>query len=81
MEKKTLKTLAANHAIVHFGTLSVAMATNSPGLEGDTSGVPEGRKYTNVLRPPTVLAKMIPMKPIAYLRGEPRVIWEEEEME
>lgn len=57
------------------------MDTNSPRFEGETSRLPEGRRYANILRPPAVPAKTIPMKLIAYLRGEPKVIWEEEEVE
>ncbi|KAH0689108.1 hypothetical protein KY289_016466 [Solanum tuberosum] len=64
------------------------MTTNSPGqpllgvgqavvgMEPDTR-----RKYADVLRPASGIAKPIPMKPIAYLHGEPRIIWEEEEVE
>ncbi|KAH0632725.1 hypothetical protein KY284_035511 [Solanum tuberosum] len=66
----------------------MAMTTNSPGqpllgvgqavvgMEPDTR-----RKYADVLRPASGIAKPIPMKPIAYLHGEPRIIWEEEEVE
>ncbi|KAG5589354.1 hypothetical protein H5410_039868 [Solanum commersonii] len=33
-----------------------------------------------VLCPPTRINKPIPLKPISYLHGEPRIVWEEEEV-
>ncbi|KAH0669464.1 hypothetical protein KY285_023626 [Solanum tuberosum] len=64
------------------------MTTNSPGqsLLGinhtETSIKPEQkRQYAAILSPPTRIAKPIPLKPISYLHEEPRIVWEEEEVE
>ncbi|KAG5583448.1 hypothetical protein H5410_054075 [Solanum commersonii] len=64
------------------------MTTNSPGHpllgigQAATESDPEQRRqYAAVLCPPARIAKPIPMKPIAYLHGEPRIVWEEEEVE
>ncbi|KAG5605758.1 hypothetical protein H5410_027250 [Solanum commersonii] len=59
------------------------MATTSPRLDPDNplgSLDPPRSNYADILRPSTVNKKPIPMKPITYLHGEPRVIWEEAEM-
>uniref|UniRef100_M1D9E2 Uncharacterized protein n=1 Tax=Solanum tuberosum TaxID=4113 RepID=M1D9E2_SOLTU len=37
--------------------------------------------YANTLKPRSPQHKPIPMKQIAYLHGEPRIVWEEEEVE
>lgn len=37
--------------------------------------------YAGVLKPTQVVLKFVPLKPVMYLQGEPRVIWEEHEVE
>lgn len=39
------------------------------------------QNYADTLRPLQVTKKSVPLKPVSYLHGEPRVIWEEEEVE
>ncbi|KAK4706365.1 hypothetical protein R3W88_034060 [Solanum pinnatisectum] len=36
--------------------------------------------YANTIKPQSPQYKPVPMKQIAYLHGEPRIIWEEEEV-
>ncbi|KAK4737232.1 hypothetical protein R3W88_000929 [Solanum pinnatisectum] len=42
---------------------------------------PNKRSYANVIKPPQSQFKSLPLKQIAYLHGEPRIIWEEEEVD
>lgn len=37
--------------------------------------------YADILKPPHPNIKPIPMKVITYLHGEPRVVWEEDEVD
>ncbi|KAG5579777.1 hypothetical protein H5410_050404 [Solanum commersonii] len=37
--------------------------------------------YANTLTPPIQKTKWLPLKPITYLHGEPKIAWEEEEVE
>ncbi|KAG5581387.1 hypothetical protein H5410_052014 [Solanum commersonii] len=65
------------------------MATSTTGQPPPTGGdraTIEANASPNLnflapLRPTQPSAKPIPMKPVAYLHGEPRVIWEEDEVE
>ncbi|KAH0643590.1 hypothetical protein KY289_034564 [Solanum tuberosum] len=57
----------------------------SPLMEaGPTTQViiedPLKKSYANILKPPQSQYKPIPLKQIAYLHGEPRIVWEEEEV-
>ncbi|WMV15119.1 hypothetical protein MTR67_008504 [Solanum verrucosum] len=42
---------------------------------------PNKRSYANVIKPPQSQCKSLSLKQIAYLHGEPRIIWEEEEVD
>lgn len=80
MKKFSLEILAANDTVDRYEAFPVAMATNSPRLEGETSRAQEGRRYADVLCLPTAPTKLIPLKSITYLHGEPKIIWEEDEV-
>ncbi|KAG5600513.1 hypothetical protein H5410_031883 [Solanum commersonii] len=44
-------------------------------------GQPSTKSYANTIKPKSPPHKPVPMKQIAYLHGEPRIVWEEEEVE
>ncbi|KAH0669629.1 hypothetical protein KY285_023796 [Solanum tuberosum] len=64
------------------------MTTSSPvqpptGVDlalGDGKLIPKP-SYLDMLCPPIQETKPLTLKPISYLHGEPRVLWEEEEIE
>ncbi|KAG5616665.1 hypothetical protein H5410_016489 [Solanum commersonii] len=43
-------------------------------------GKPSTMTYANTIKPRSPQYKPVPMKQIAYLHGEPRIIWEEKEV-
>ncbi|KAH0746415.1 hypothetical protein KY285_008072 [Solanum tuberosum] len=45
------------------------------------TGQPQQPLFANTLKPNKPIHKPIPMKQITYLHGEPRVIWEEDEVD
>uniref|UniRef100_M1DV65 Uncharacterized protein n=1 Tax=Solanum tuberosum TaxID=4113 RepID=M1DV65_SOLTU len=54
-------------------------ATGQPNPEVGLS-IPSSKiTYAESLKPKATQIKLIPLKPITYLHGEPQVIWEQEE--
>ncbi|KAG5631915.1 hypothetical protein H5410_003632 [Solanum commersonii] len=55
----------------------------APTFKGVISnlGQPLNTTYTNTIKSSNSQHKLIPMKQVAYLLGEPRIVWEEEEVE
>lgn len=58
------------------------MATTSTGqpLTGVDYHKNPKPNYADILKQPQPELKSIPMKPVVYLHGEPRVVWEEDEI-
>ncbi|KAG5570641.1 hypothetical protein H5410_060407 [Solanum commersonii] len=54
------------------------MATTATGSPNPKSHKPT---YAGLLQPQTATKKFIPLKSIIYLHGEPKIIWEQEEIE
>lgn len=58
------------------------MVTDSTGQPPTGLDCPKTPRlnYADLLKHPKTVIKFIPSKPISYLHGEPRVVWEEEEV-
>ncbi|KAG5571022.1 hypothetical protein H5410_060788 [Solanum commersonii] len=68
-----------NHG--HCVRWSVSLTETGPTMHIiSNTGQTSTTSFANTLKPVTTQHKPIPLKHIAYLHGEPRVVWEEEEV-